>query len=270
MFRTLMTYDRWITRRWWKESLKRYIFSRVDGVETPGRNGRNFAMKYGVPEQRIFYVTHAIDVEHYKNGRETTLPERDIIREGLGLQGITYIYVGRLWWGKGLNYLLDAFRDLQRRLKGKASLLLVGDGKDEKALREKCRQEEIRNVVFAGFRQKQELPHYYTAADVFVFPTLGDPYGLVVDEAMACSLPIISTTEAGEICDRVDEGVNGFIVPPENCTVLSDRMERLAHDAELRIEMGRRSVEKIEGHTPEQWAEDFEYAVDEILRMQRR
>ena len=77
-----------------------------------------------------------------------------------------------------------------------------------------CAERGIRNVIFAGFFQKAELPRLYAAADVFVFPTLGDPYGLVVDEAMACSLPIISTSAAGEIRDRVESGVNGFVVPP--------------------------------------------------------
>ena len=264
MFRTLMTYDRWVTRRAWKEVIKRFIFSRVDGVETTGRDGRNFAMKYGASEEKIFYVTHAIDVEHYIKGRETALPERERFREELGLNGVSFIYVGRLWWGKGVNYLFDAFNELQSHVDQEISLLLVGDGEDEASLKQKCREEGIRNVVFAGFKQKPELPLYYAASDVFVFPTLGDPYGLVVDEAMACSLPVISTNAAGEIRDRIDDGVNGYIVPAEDSKALFHAMKRLAADHELRTRMGRISAEKIKGHTPERWAEDFEKAVQNI------
>ena len=265
MFRVVVTFDRWVTRSKWKESLKRLIFNRVDGIETLGIDGRNFAMKYGVSEENIFYTTHSIDVEHYTKGRKKAFLNREEIRKVLGLRGVTFIYVGRLWWGKGVNYLLDAFLDLQNRINSEISLLIVGDGVDEADLKERCFNEGTHNVVFAGFKQKPDLPRYYAASDIFVFPTLGDPYGLVVNEAMACSLPIISTSAAGEIRDRVEEGVNGYIVPPGDSIALVERMEMLARNSELRKRMGRISAQKIAGHTPMQWAEDFERAAFTIL-----
>jgi glycosyltransferase involved in cell wall biosynthesis len=265
IFRVVVTFDRWVKRSKWKEFLKRQLFKRVDGIETPGIDGRDFAMKYGASEEKIFYTKHAIDVEHYMKSRKKALLKREKIRDALGLRGITFVYVGRLWWGKGIRFLLDAFRDLQRRVSEEVSLLLVGDGEDEDSLKKKCRKEDIRNVVFAGFHQKSELPWLYAASDVFVFPTLGDPYGIVVNEAMASSLPVISTSAAGEIRDRIEDVVNGYIVPPEDSKALSDRMERLARDPELRTRMGRISSQKIAGHTPERWAEDFEKAVFKIL-----
>lgn len=258
IFRTLVTFDRWVKRKKWKESLKRFIFTRVDGVETPGRDGRNFAIKYGTSKEKFFFVTHSIDVEHYMKGRKAVLPERKRFHEKLGLHGVTFTFVGRLWWGKGINYLIDAFHKLQNHINQEVSLLLVGDGGDGAGLKQKCRKEGIRNVVFAGFKQKPELPLYYAASDVFVFPTLGDPYGLVVDEAMACSLPVISTNAAGEIRDRIEDGLNGFIVPAEDSNALFQAMKRLAGDRGLRTRMGSISAEKIKGHTPERWAEDFE------------
>ena len=100
----------------------------------------------------------------------------------------------------------------------------------------------------------------------FIFPTLGDPYGLVVDEAMACSLPIISTSSAGEIHDRIEEGVNGYIVPPEDSTSLAERMIQMAKDLDLRKRMGQVSKDKIQGHTPEKWAGDFERIVADLLK----
>ena len=265
IFRTVMTFDRWVHRRRWKEILKRYAFGKVDGVETPGPDARDFALRYGADPRGIFYATHAINVTHFQKGCELTLSGRELIHKEFGLTGVTFIYVGRLWWGKGVYCLLDAFCQLQRRLEEEISLLLVGDGEDERSLKERSEKENIRNVIFAGFHQKQDLPRYYAAADVFVFPTLGDPYGLVVDEAMACSLPVISTSAAGEIRDRIEDGVNGYIVPPEDSNAFSERMEILARDAELRKKMGVTSAKKIAGHTPERWAEDFEKAVFTIL-----
>ncbi|EQD46609.1 Glycosyl transferase, group 1 domain protein, partial [mine drainage metagenome] len=90
--------------------------------------------------------------------------------------------------------------------------------------------------------------------------------GLVVDEAMACGLPVISTSAAGEIRDRIEEGVNGYIVPPEDSAALVERMLTLAQDGALRARMGNISAEKIKGHTPEKWAGDFERIVAQMLR----
>ncbi len=264
-FRVLMTYDRWVSRHPIKEAMKRFLFQRVDAIETPGEEGKQFAMRYGAPQERIFFATHTIDIPHFETACRRGRRERDALRRELGLEGTTFVYVGRLWWGKGINYLLDAFEAVQRQSAAPVSLLLVGDGPEEAKLRQTCAERGIRNVVFAGFRQKTDLPRYYALADVFVFPTLGDPYGLVVDEAMACGLPVISTSAAGEIRDRVEVGVNGYTVPPEDSAALACAMHTLAQDAALRERMGAVSARKIQGHTPEKWAADFEGIVQSLI-----
>lgn len=260
-----VTFDRWVVRTPIKESIKRWLFPKVNAIVTVGDDGRKFSERYGAAPDRIFFAPHVIDVQHYTNGAARARPERDALRKSLGLKGTTFIYVGRLWWGKGVNELLAAFETVQRQSAEPVSLLLVGDGVDEAKLKQACTERSIRNVVFAGFQQKPELPRYYALADVFVFPTLGDPYGLVVDEAMASSLPIISTSAAGEIHDRVEEGVNGYIVPPEDSAALAERMLHLAQDPELRVRMGQVSVEKIGNNTPEKWAEEFARIVISVL-----
>jgi glycosyltransferase involved in cell wall biosynthesis len=260
-----VTFDRWVQRRRWKEAIKRYIFPRADGIITVDADGRDFARRYGAREDRIFFAPHAIDAQHFIDGREAGLAERERMRRELGIRGLTFINVGRWWWGKGLDHLLDAFAVLQRRLEGEVSLLLVGDGPEERRLRQRCAEEGLRNVVLLGFQQQSELPRYYTMADVFVFPTLGDPYGMVINEAMACSLPIITTTAAGEAGYRVEDGVNGFYVPPANSAALLDRMEALARDPALRQQMGEASLARIRHEAPECWAIDFERSVDAIL-----
>ena len=265
-----VTMDRWVERKPWKNAIKRAVFPRVDATLGSGEESRAFAMRFGTPDVRAMCLPHSIDVVHYSESAHQARLQREAKRQELGLEGTTFIYVGRLWWGKGVNYLLDAFESVQRQSADPVSLLLVGDGPDEAKLRLTCAERGIRNVVFAGFQQKPELPRYYALADVFVFPTLGDPYGLVVDEAMACGLPIISTSAAGEIRDRIEEGGNGYIVPPEDSAALAGTMHTLAEDATLRERMGAVSARKIQGHTPEKWAEDFERIVDHLLERAKR
>ncbi|MGD2063707.1 MAG: glycosyltransferase [Nitrospirota bacterium] len=264
-FRVLMTHGRWVSRHPAKEALKRFLFQRVDAIETPGEDGRQFAMRYGVPAERIFFATHTVDVRHFYSIASAARVQRDALRAEVGLQGTIFIYVGRLLKGKGVHYLLEAFETVQRQSTQPVSLLLVGDGPEEDQLKQSCAERHIANVVLAGFKQKPDLPLYYGLADVFVFPTLDDCYGLVVDEAMACSLPIVSTSAVGEIRDRIEEGVNGYIVPPEDSAALAKRMLQLMRDSELRASMGQVSAEKIQGHTPEKWAEDFERIVQTLL-----
>jgi glycosyltransferase involved in cell wall biosynthesis len=264
-----VTYDAWVTRRRWKEAIKSKVFPWADAILTAGEDGRSFAQKYGAQSDRIFCVPHVIDVPHYMRGSRLSASERDRLRRGLGLRGVTFMYVGRLWHGKGLTHLLDAFTALQMRNVADTSLLLVGDGPEEKALRDRSKKNGLSNVVFAGFQDADTLPRLYGLADVFVFPTLGDPFGMVVLEAMACGLPVISTSAAGEIGDRIEESVNGFIVPPANTEELLDRMATLTRDAELRRAMGAASVGKVARQAPDDWAEAFERAVDRILRLPR-
>lgn len=260
-----VTFDRWVKRSWWKESLKRFIFPRINAVITVSTDGANFSKKYGAKSEQIFYAPHVIDVDHFNRGSKAAHKKRDEYRDEYGLVGITFIYVGRLWSGKGVNHLLDAFDQVRRNGGKEVSLFLVGDGPDEATLKKQCVERRIGNVVFAGFKQKPELPSCYAMADVFVFPTLGDPYGLVVDEAMACSLPVISTSAAGEIRDRIDDGVNGYIVPPEDSVALAERMMEIIRDPDLCRQMGERSYEKIKDHTPEWWAEAFEAIILKLI-----
>lgn len=260
-----VTFDSWVKRRAWKETVKSAAFRRVDAIFTAGRDGREFALRYGAPSDRIFVVPHVVDFEHYARRSASARRERERIRADLGLRGITFIYVGRLWRGKGLTYLLDAFERLQRTTPTDVSLLLVGDGVDEELLRARAAEKRLANVVFADFHDADSLPSLYAAADVFVFPTLGDPFGMVVPEAMACSLPVIATTASGEIHDRVVDGLNGFIVPPGDSDALSERMQVLAQDPERRRAMAEASRLRVEGQSPDQWAQAFESAISRTL-----
>jgi glycosyltransferase involved in cell wall biosynthesis len=262
-----VTFDTWIKRRRWKEALKSRVLPGADGILTAGADGRSFARRYGVSDERIHHVPHVIDFQRIAEGACLAQRQRDQLRAQLGVRGVTFVYVGRLWSGKGLTYLLDAFGELRRRNVGEVSLLLVGDGRDEDSLR--ARAKGLGNVVFSGFQTEDALPGIYAGSDVFVFPTLGDPFGMVVLEAFACGLPVIATTASGEIRDRVTDGANGFLVPPADSDALVDRMELLARDEALRRRMSKAAIDKVAGQSPEVWAEAFERAIEKITSMSR-
>lgn len=267
-FRVLPTFDAWIQRRAAKEAAKHYLFRTVDAAKVPGPDGARVARKYGIPSDRIFPVTQSVDVAHYASGGSADARDRArSLRALLPPEGPQFVCVGRLWKGKGLDYLLDAFERLVRT-HPTASLLLIGDGVDEAEYRRSAAT--IRNVAFAGFVQPVDLPAYYHEADVLVFSTLGDPHGLVVEEAMAAGLPVISTTAAGDIRLRLPYGEAGLIVPPADSGALADAMLHLATHQDDRRRMGGRARELVATRTHEHWAVDFERFVERTLRLPRR
>ena len=161
------------------------------------------------------------------------------------------LYVGRLWRGKGLDFLLDAFERVAERAPH-AKLLLVGDGVDEARYRARARS--LPGVHFGGYVQSDRLPELYATADALVFPTLGDPYGHVIQEAMASRLPVISTTSAGDVSERVRHGETGILIPPADADALASAMLALANSPATREAMGTAGFGHIAGRTNDWWA----------------
>ena len=109
-------------------------------------------------------------------------------------------------------------------------------------------------VLLVGHRDREEIAAEYARADVFVFPSVSDPWGLVINEAMAASLPVVTTSEPGAVDDLVRHGANGLVTPPFDAGALATAMVRLTRDAELRHAMGARSAARIATQTPGAWA----------------
>lgn len=261
-FRLLPRSDRWNPARRVAERLKPAMFRRVDAVLASGEDARAYALSLGTPAARVHYDPQVVDVERLRGVASLAPERRRALRAEHGLSGPTFLCVGRLWWGKGVGTAIEAVALLARRQPG-ARLLVVGDGADEAALARRAAELDA-PVSFLGFREGAALVDCYALADAFVFPTLGDPYGLVVDEAMAAGLPVISSTAAGEIRARVRDGETGYLVPPEQPRALADRMAALAAEPERGRAMGRRGQQEVARRTPVFWAERFEASVRAI------
>ncbi len=266
-FLVLPNYDAWSQRTWWREAAKHFLFRAVDGAEVSGPEASAMARRYGLPDDRSWRVDRSISVTRYSRARYLSPDARQQGRDRLGLRGCVFLYVGRLWRGKGLDHLLDAYRRL-RASNPEVSLLLVGDGVDEAHYR--AQAATIPGVVFAGFVEPELLPNFYALADVFVFPTLGDPHGLVVEEAMLAAMPVISSSAAGEIRSRVPEGEAGFIVPPGDAEALEHRMATLAANPALRAAMGKLGANLASGRSDGRFAVQFEAFVAAVLAAPRR
>ncbi|MGD0477843.1 MAG: glycosyltransferase family 4 protein [Nitrososphaerales archaeon] len=184
------------------------------------------------------------------NGVDTSIfnpsadPER--IREKLGIKETTVIlYVGRLIPRKGVSYLLQAFRDLRSEL-GSINLVICGEGETRSKLEELARSLGVENeVIFSGFVSDADLPFYYAACDICVVPSISEPMGIVLLEAMSMMKPVVATNVGG-IPEIVQDSFNGLLVPPRDSDAISHAIKRLLTDKDLSNRLasnGRKVVE---------------------------
>jgi glycosyltransferase involved in cell wall biosynthesis len=171
-------------------------------------------------------------------------------------KGVTVLWVGRVHPIKGLEYLIEAMASFKRV--PNVRLVLVGD--DSLVL---WYTERIAALVTkTGLQEKVDrrgridsvdtLFTIYSEADIFVLPSVWDTSPIVLVEAMSFGLPIVATA-AGGAREWVQDGVNGFLVPPANVPGLTDPIGRLIADSAMRKQMGEASLEKSFCYRDRSW-----------------
>ena len=165
------------------------------------------------------------------------------------------------WCGeKGVFDLLEAYAKLERSLRSKVGLLFAGDGAAREELVRQASLITEGTIRFTGFAQRETLASFYGLTEALILPTHSDPWGLVVNEAMACGCPIIVTDVAGCTADLVEDGWNGYVVPSKNSQKLNLAIDRLLRQPELKKQMSVRSLERIRDYSPEACAGGLAHA----------
>jgi 1,2-diacylglycerol 3-alpha-glucosyltransferase len=243
-------------RRWPAvEVLKKRFLRKCDGCVVPGKSSFEYLSALHVPQRRISVAPDAVDNSFFANRAGAARAQERHHRLALDLPERFFLFVGRLIAAKGVFDLLEAYAALPWEVRSEVGLVFVGNGDARTELQCRARSIQPGCIQFSGFVQKDQLPVYYGLADTFVFPTHTDPWGLVVNEAMASGLPVISTSVAGCTADLVIGGWNGLLVPPADVRELAAAMEMLARSSELRKQFGARSAEKIMQNSPEACAQ---------------
>lgn len=231
-----------------KYRIKKWLISGASGWLSSGKQTSRYLMHYGAREEAIreypFTSLFASDL------REQVLPreEKLAIRQELGIpEAHMVLAVGQFIHRKGFDVLLKAAAELPQDV----GVYFVGGLPTEEYL---SMQKELglTHVHFVGFQKKDELRRYYDAADLFVLPTREDIWGLVVNEAMACGLPVITTDGCVAGLELVEDGVNGRLVPVGDEKQLAKAIRQTLQEDCSR--MGQASLEKIRPYTIENMA----------------
>ncbi len=231
--------------------LKRKFMRRCNAFVVPGKSSLEYVRNHGAREQDIFTAPNAVDIELF-SGKAMVLREDDArLRQALQLPPRFFLFVGRLVREKGVFDLISAYGRLSAELRSAVSLVFVGEGAAHAELVRRASRVNPGEVQFAGFVHRDQLAGYYALAETFVFPSHSDPWGLVVNEAMACGLPVIASDAAGCAADLVQDQGNGRIVRRGDVAQLASALEELGQDPGLREKMGNYSRERILRYSPE-------------------
>tara|TARA_R110000850_G_scaffold125699_5_gene244226 strand:+ start:1077 stop:2267 length:1191 start_codon:yes stop_codon:yes gene_type:complete len=253
-------------RNWWKEKLKGMIVRRFDGGLVGARSHRDYLVKLGLPAERIQLGYNVVNNEFFSKASDQFRQED----ENLALRPY-FLASNRFIERKNLSRLIEAFAKASDKPNSKApdwDLCLLGDGLLAPRLKTQCEElglmvserapwEDSQEntsasvVFFPGFRQIEELPRFYANAGCFVHPALEEPWGLVINEAMACGLPILSSHNVGAAEELVEDGVNGWNFNPASIPEITRCLSRITLlNGGERSKMNAASSELLEIHCP--------------------
>ncbi|MGE0258494.1 MAG: glycosyltransferase family 4 protein [Alphaproteobacteria bacterium] len=233
-------------KRLLRAPLMGFFYRQFDAVLAIGSANRDFYRAMGVPEDRVFLMPYAVDNRRFTAAARLSATERQAVRASLGVEDDRPIvlYAGKFQPRKHPDDLLRA-AGLLNRDKLPFQLAMVGSGEMGPLLHRMARDLGATNVCFTGFVNQSALPRYYGACDVFVLPSVDEPWGLAVNEAMCAGLPIVASAEIGCVPDLVRDGSNGRVFPAGDIAALADALRSIIADATRREEMGRASREIV-------------------------
>lgn len=243
------------------EFLKKQFLQKCDGFVVPGAAAREYLREQGIKDEFIFAAPNAVDNEFFANAAAAARGDARR-RAALALPARYILFVGRLVQEKGVFDLLAAYARLDAETRNDLGLVLAGDGAARRGLEDQARSISPGMIRFAGFAHREELASYYALANMLVLPTYTDTWGLVVNEAMACSLPVIVSRVAGCAADLVRDHWNGVLVSPGDVEALREAMQSIAGQPDLGTTMGSRSAQLIRQYSPQSWSSGLAHAVE--------
>lgn len=215
------------------------------GFLTIGENNSGYYSLFGGKADKYFLAPWEIDYAAIDDYYTQAVANRNEIRKKLGIDENTFAVccVSRLIMRKGYATLIPAVAELSK--KGvDAKLFLAGSGADENQIKDIVADCGI-SVEMPGNLDRREVAELMVASDVFVLVSTHEPWGLVVNEAALCGLPIITSDCVGAAEDMVKQDVNGWAIPSNDIKALVEKLLILANDSELRSQMSAASREII-------------------------
>lgn len=235
-----------------KEFIKSMIIKQYDGFFNFGALSKNYLLSLGGKPEQMLVNRNCVDNLVIRNIYEKSIIHRISHQERLGLSAKNFIFVGRLIDYKNLFRFLEAFSVAQKSANQDWGIIILGDGDMKNNLQNFVFEKKIQKVSFQKGVSWQRVPEYLALSDVLVLPSYSEPWGLVVNEAMACGLPVLVSEKCGCAVDLVQNEKNGFTFSPENLEELTHLLLKFMNMDEGNLrKMGQISEQIIQDYSPE-------------------
>ena len=254
----------------WRRSLSRpmvrNLVRRADAWIAYGTRAQEYLLSLGAREEGIFRAFNTVDTTEFARASAMNSEQRAAFRRSLGI-GTRHmmLYSGQLIERKGLPDLLRALADPSPALR-EVTLLVAGSGPRRETFEQLAGELGIADRVrFLGFVPRTELPPYYGAADLFALPSREEVWGLVINEALACGAPVLTTEAVGAAPDLLEDGANGYTVPAGAPGAIRAALERHFGGEIDRAAMAERARASMEPFTIARAADAFAQAIAHAL-----
>jgi len=242
-----------------KKQLLQRIFSLAQAVIVSSTGGVEYLKLLGYPAERVALAPTAVNNGWWK--QEAAKVDREAVRKEWSIPAgaCVALFCAKLQPWKGPMDLLEAFA---RANVENSYLVYAGDGPSRSSLESRATELGVADRVrFLGFLNQSQLPSAYRAADLFVLPSLFEPFGLVVNEAMLCGLPVVVSDRVGARFDLVRPNETGKVFPAGDIDGLAATLREILPDAAMRKQMGAIAARRMDTWSPREYVEGFVRAV---------
>ncbi|RLD59736.1 MAG: hypothetical protein DRJ01_10925 [Bacteroidetes bacterium] len=208
-----------------KIALKFFLFKIIDKFLYIGTQNKNFYKYYGVNDEKLIFAPYAVDNNMFFSEYEKYKDKKNQLKAELGIPTNNKILlsVGKYMKKKNPLDIIEAFSLVKN---SKLTLIMLGEGELRQKMEDKIKKDNIKNVILTGFINQSEISKYYAVADVLILAsTIGETWGLVVNEAMNFGLPVVCSDMPGSAYDLIEHGKNGFIFKTGNIDELKQYIE---------------------------------------------
>ncbi|WP_080239448.1 glycosyltransferase family 4 protein [Spirosoma rigui] len=244
----------------WKEQFKRLVFGRCAGFFCFGEQSARYLTELGVPASKVLLRKNAVDNKALRQAYDKALPTRNQQQQALGLKPNNFIFVGRLIAFKNLPMLLACFAEARQQVPEAHDwgVVLLGDGPEQPLLEQLIKTLNLTDSVqLLPGRPWFTVPDILALANVLVLPSTSEPWGLVVNEAMACGLPVLVSSRCGCVPDLVHDGQNGYVFDPAQPGELTRHLVQFMQNSVPVESLSKAAGQSVAAYSPEAVAEEM-------------
>jgi glycosyltransferase involved in cell wall biosynthesis len=230
-----------------KRAVLKLLFPRYSAFHPVGSLSEGFLRALGISEDRIFRFPYAADNAYLRRASEEFRQRRNELLQDQQIPPHHFVVLGVLKFVPRENpmELLRAFHIFHQQYPDSA-LILVGTGALEAEMRGYITAHGLSGAVrLVGYARYSELPKWYGISNVFVHPSVREPWGVSVNEAMACGLPVVASSLVGSSYDLIQDGVNGYQYPSGNAEALAECLAKIASRPDRGRQLGEGSAHII-------------------------